>query len=136
MAFKQNPNKKPRWEELSKTALIKTVKTLNTRQTKLLNQIVKLETQLLALQSRPAGVSALDTESDVRSHLYAVEFGYRAGEKGEWNLEMTLHKWHHPIVTPIDVAKIDRRQSVVPTGTQLDDMLEHAAPAFPWEQKE
>lgn len=43
MAFKQNPNKKPRWEELSKTALIKTVKTLSARQTRLLNQIAKLE---------------------------------------------------------------------------------------------
>jgi hypothetical protein len=43
MAFKPNPNKKVRWEELSKAELIRTVKQLDKRQTKLLNRIAELE---------------------------------------------------------------------------------------------
>lgn len=98
MAFKQNPDKKPRWEELSKAALIKTVRTLSARQTKLLNQIAKLE-------RRPAPGAALD--------VAAVEFGYRAGEKGADNLEMTLARW------------------INPSGVQLDGILERNASKLP-----
>lgn len=43
MAFKQSPNKKARLQDLNKTALIKTVKTLQRRETTLLNKIAKLE---------------------------------------------------------------------------------------------
>lgn len=58
MAFKQNPDKKPRWEELSKAALIKTVKTLSARQTKLLNQIAKLERDYDAMVKLAASLPA------------------------------------------------------------------------------
>lgn len=127
MAFKQNPDKKPRWDELSKAALIKTVKTLSARQTKLLNQIVKLEDQVNLLEAEIDTAPSLDTKADTAASLPAVEFGYRAGEKGVDNLEMTLHKWTNP------------------TGVHLDDMLERNAPRpgkgqlvglpFPWEVK-
>lgn len=43
MAFKQDPNKRARLEDLSKAVLIKTVRTLQRRETKLLNQVAKLE---------------------------------------------------------------------------------------------
>lgn len=107
MAFKQNPDKKPRWEELSKAALIKTVKTLGARQTKLLNQIAKLERVTTA-------VAPLHPASN---ELSAVEFGYRAGEKGADNLEMTLARWANP------------------SGVQLDVFLREAAVhKLPWEE--
>jgi len=38
----------------------------------------------------------MNAETLNRLLLAAVEFGYRAGEKGEWNLEMTLLKWREP----------------------------------------
>lgn len=43
MGFKPNPNKKVRLDELSKAALIKTVKALQRRETKLLNEVERLK---------------------------------------------------------------------------------------------
>jgi hypothetical protein len=39
----------------------------------------------------------VNAETLRRICLAAVEFGYRAGEKGEWNLQMTLIEWQRPL---------------------------------------
>jgi hypothetical protein len=48
----------------------------------------------------------VNAETLRRICLAAVEFGYRAGEKGEWNLQMTLLKWQEPQKSPKTVQEI------------------------------
>lgn len=134
VAFKQDPNKKARLADLNKTVLIKTVRTLQRRETKLLNEIAKLEHQVNAPEAEIDAVPSLDTVADVRSHLGAVEFGYRAGEKGADNLEMTLHRWAHPIgdadaVVDWDQVERDNSRGPAPGKGQLVGL------PFPWEKK-
>lgn len=65
MGFKPNPNKKARLEDLSKAALIKTVRTLQRRETKLLNQVTKLVERLGEAQRLIASVAiGVDAPSD------------------------------------------------------------------------
>lgn len=47
------PPKNVRLEDMNKTALVKTVKTLRTRETKLLNRIAKLEEIKVSAQMHP-----------------------------------------------------------------------------------
>lgn len=119
MAFKTNPNKlkKGRLVDMSKTALIKTVRTLQRRETTLLNKIARLE-----------GGQA---DRLLDNLAVAVEVGYRAGEKGVDNLEMTLAKWH-------STGKLEAPTSprpLMPETDEHDAYKHHAARFFPWEPK-
>lgn len=112
MAFKPDPDKKPRWEELSKAALIKTVKTLSTRQTKLLNQVAKLEREVDALEAEIKEPDTAQPQPRDRTaeHLCAVEFGYRAAAAGD-SMDDTLNKWRNPgCVEPIERLPHDGRK--------------------------
>lgn len=136
MAFKQKPDKKARLEDLNKTTLIKTIKTLQRRETKLLNQVAALTKaqDTLAGATAVAGLAAVERWAEP-VELSAVGFGYLAGEKGEWNLEMTLLQWgrhgrHFEAVrsTPTTDAL---------SSTALDDALEVAPRGrFPWEDQQ
>lgn len=111
MAFKKKAVVNARLDQMSKAELIKTVKTLRTREKALLNQVTKLE-----------GGQA---DRLLNNLAPAVEFGYRAGEKGVDNLEMTLRKWSVPQTVVVDI------ESRSPSGTELDDMFErHTTPEF------
>lgn len=56
------PPKNVRLEDMNKTTLVKTVKTLRTRETKLLNRIAKLEGELIALKICEPARDALPAE--------------------------------------------------------------------------
>lgn len=115
MAFKAKPVVNARLDQLSKKELIRTVKTLRGREKKLLDQVTGL--QGAQITNQPVNERA------------AVEFGYRAGEKGVWNLEMTLHKWDCLGTLPVPEMDLERGGHFGHCDEQLDDLLERQAAA-------
>lgn len=88
MAFKQKPIINARLDQLSKAELIRTVKTLRKRETKLLNQIARLEVNNLQVQSLLSSEGVIEELSECVVHV-TQDGSWPTKAFGRWPWEKT-----------------------------------------------
>lgn len=155
MAFKQDPNKKVRFEDMNKTALVKACKTLSARQTKLLNRIAALEAiekdgneWVVFAASLQQRLNAIAEDLHKQGHVLAPAVYNRIQSLATGLTVSAIEMTHDPrtdndkfadaVKAAVKSQSVRDAQRVVETMTEVgrsatDCTIER--PLFPWETK-